>query len=109
MTVQFSKVDMDTMKQLEQLNEEYPEIVLRTIDAGFDGNFATELIIAIIPALIEAIGAIIAAIVVTRNNTENEPIVIIIDIGDGRKHKIHKVEDWEKIKEQITNGCKKQS
>ena len=107
MIVQFPEVDIDTMKQLEQLKEEYPEVVLRTIDAGADGSLGTQLIVAIIPAIIEALGAIVAAFIATRSKTEKETIVIIIDIGDGRKHKIHKVEDWEKIKEQILRGCKK--
>ena len=105
MTIQFSKVDNDTMSQLEHLKEEYPEVVLRNVDAGIDGNVATELVIAIIPAIIEAVGAIIAALIVTRSKTEKEPIIIIVDIGNGRKIRIHKPEDWEKIKVQIKNVC----
>ena len=50
------------LQRIEQLEQDNPELVVRTITAGLDGVLFTE-IIANEPALIEAAGAVIAAII----------------------------------------------
>lgn len=100
-------VAKEDLEKIEQLEQDNPELVVRTITAGFDGSICTE-VIAITPAAIQAIGAVIAAIIMayaTKKSSENKapqkdinlkldkPFQVTINTDDGETIVIDNVEE----------------
>lgn len=100
-------VAKEDLEKIEQLEQDNPELVVRTITAGFDGSICTE-VIAITPAAIQAIGAVIAAIIMayaTMKSSENKapqkdinlkldkPFQVTINTDDGETIVIDNVEE----------------
>lgn len=102
----------EELQKIDELENEHPEIVVKTVLDGFDSGVYTQLIVDLLPSLIEAAGAIIAAIIVARatndskkpkeknkktDNSDGKPKTIIIKDDDGKEHKILTVEDLYKV------------
>ena len=72
MEVVFYNLNEDEMKMIDEFENTNPEIVVKTVLAGFDSGVYTEIILEAVPSLIEAIGTIVAAIIVARATVQND-------------------------------------
>ena len=115
MEVLFYNLSEDEMKKIDELENTNPDIVVKTVLAGFDSGIYTELIFEAIPSLIEAIGTIVAAFIVARATVQNDnhkddkkeaktdihprekSKKIIVKTDDGKEHEIETVEELYKV------------
>lgn len=123
MIIKLYNLNEDEMKLIEELEQKEPEIVVKTVLAGYDAGSYTEIIFSLAPDIIQALGAIISTFIIAHatvksariksdaekankaaaqeddkgNLSPNQKKKIIVRTDDGKEIEINTVEDLRAV------------